>query len=83
MAINLSIPLNGISAATQKLNQASHRIATMTLPSSDDLPGKSVSLSDVAADMVQINQAKFMVEANLKVISTQQELDRDAINLFA
>jgi hypothetical protein len=83
MSINLSIPLNGISAATQKLNQASHRIATTMLPSFDDLPEKSVSLFNVAADMAQINQAKFMVEANLKVISTQQELDRDAINLFA
>ena len=55
----------------------------MMLPSSDDLPEKSVSLSDVAADMAQVNQAKFMVEANLKIISTQQELDREAINLFA
>ena len=35
------------------------------------------------ADIIAIDQAKTAVKANLQVISTQQELDREVLDLFA
>jgi hypothetical protein len=83
MSIDFSISLNGVSAAEQNLNQASRRIATATPPSSGEPLKDSVSMPDFAAEMFEVNQAKTAVEANLKVISTQQELEHDTLNLFA
>jgi hypothetical protein len=83
MSMDFSISLNGISAAEQNLNQASRRIASATPSFSGDSLKDSVSFSDFATEAVEINQAKTAAEANLKVISSQQELERDALNLFA
>lgn len=69
MSGDCSISLNGIFAAERNLMQASRRIAAENLPD--------------PADMIAIAQAKTEVKANLQVISTQQELDRESLDLFA
>jgi hypothetical protein len=69
MSGDYSISLNGIYAAERNLLQSARRIATVNPP---DL-----------ADVVAINQARLEVKANLKVISTQQEINREALDLFA
>jgi len=69
MSSDYSISLNGIYAAERNLAQSARRIAVGNLPD--------------PADIVAVNQAKFEVKANLQVISAQQELDREALDLFA
>ena len=83
MSMDYSISLNGISTAEQNLNQAAHRVATAALPSTSDSYEDTFSLSDVAAEFIAVNQAKTVIKANLKVISAQQELERDTLDLFA
>lgn len=67
--MNYSISLNGIYAAERDCSQTSRRIASGNFPE--------------PADMVQVAEAKNRVEANLKVISTQQELDSESLDLLA
>lgn len=82
MFVDYSIPLNGILAAGRDFNQAAGRIASANLPSSDDFKD-SVYISDFAEDFVSIQRSKTIYEANLKVISTQQELEQEVLDLFA
>ena len=69
MSGDYSISLNGIFAAERNLLQSARRIAAADLPD--------------PAEIVAIDQAKTAVKANLQVISAQQELDREALDLFA
>ena len=69
MSGDYSISLNGIFAAERNLMQSARRIAAADLPD--------------AAEIVAIDQAKTAVKANLQVISAQQELDREVLDLFA
>ena len=69
MSGDYSISLNGIFAAERNLLRSARRIA--------------VSNPLDPADMIAVNQAKTATEANLQVISTQQELDREVLDLFA
>ena len=68
MSGDYSISLNGIFAAERNLLQSARRIAAADLPD--------------PAEIVAIDQAKTAVKANLQVISAQQELDREALDLF-
>jgi hypothetical protein len=82
MSADYGISLNGIFAAECSLNQAAQRIAAANLPT----PGESadtVFISDFAAELLAVNRAKTSVEANLKMISSRQSLDRETLNLFA
>ena len=69
MSGDYSISLNGIFAAERNLLQSARRIAASELPD--------------PAEIVAIDEAKTAVKANLQVISAQQELDREALDLFA
>ena len=69
MSGDYSISLNGIFAAERNLLQSARRIAAADLPD--------------PAEIVAIDEAKTAVKANLQVISTQQELDREVLDLFA
>jgi hypothetical protein len=69
MSGDYSISLNGMFAAERNLLQSARRIASANMPD--------------PADMVAVDQAKIAVKANLQVISTQQEIDREALDLFA
>jgi hypothetical protein len=82
MFVDYSIPLNGILAAVQDFNQAAGRIASANLRTSDGADD-SVYISDFAEDLISIQRSKTACEANLKVISTQQELEHEVLDLFA
>ena len=82
MSGTYAIPLNGIQAAERSFAQAAHKIAVANLPSSGE-PADYLSLSDLAAELIAVEVAKTAVKANLKVISMQQELEREALDLFA
>ena len=69
MSGDYSISLNGIFAAERNLLQSARRIAAADLPD--------------PAEIVAIDEAKTAMKANLQVISTQQELDREVLDLFA
>ena len=69
MSGDYSISLNGVFAAEQNLFQAARRVAAGNLPD--------------PADMIAVDQAKIAAKVNLQVISTQQEIDREALDLFA
>jgi hypothetical protein len=69
MSGDYSISLNGIYAAERNLLQSARRIAAADQPD--------------PAEIVAIDQAKTVVKANLQVISTQQELDSEVLDLFA
>jgi len=82
MSTDYSISLNGLQTAERNLNQAARQIAASGLPSPGASPD-SLSLSDMAKELLAANQAKIAAEANLRVISTESELDREALNLYA
>ncbi len=82
MPVDYSISLNGILNADRNLNQTAHRIASANLPSANSCEDR-VTLSDFAMELLSADQAKNAGEANLQVISMRQELDREALDLFA
>jgi len=82
MSGSYAISLNGIQAAERSLQQAAHNIATANLPVTGE-PLDYLSLSDFTAELLAVDLAKAAVKANLKVISAQQELERETLDLFA
>ena len=82
MSVDLSIPLNGVLAGERNLEQAAGRIAGAHLPESD-APADMLSLTDFAAELIAVDQAKTAIKANLEVISTHQEITRDILDIFA
>jgi len=69
--MDCAISLNGILTAQRTLEQSARRIAM------------SPTTTDLAADMVSIQQAKISEEANLGVISVEQDLGTTLLDLFA
>jgi hypothetical protein len=82
MSIDYSIPLIGIQKAERSLEQAAVRIASANLPSPDP-SADSLSLSDFAAELIAVDQAKTAIKANLQVISTHGEILQEILDLFA
>ena len=82
MSVDYSISLNGILAAERNLDQAARHIASANLPA-PGIPEDSFSLTDFAAELLAIDQAKIAEKANLRVLSTQRDLEREALDLFA
>jgi flagellar basal body rod protein FlgC len=94
-----SISAAGVSAAWNTLNQAAERIATGSVGAqpdqgraggSDSVTGdksqQSASSSapvDLVTELLKVQQAKIDAEANLQVMSVQQQLDRDTLDLLA
>jgi hypothetical protein len=81
MSGSYAISLNGIQAAERSLEQAAHKIATANLPASGE-PLDYLSLTDYTAEFLAIDLAKTAVKANLKVISTRQEIEHETLDLF-
>ena len=80
--MDYSISLNGIFAAERNFERAAGRIASANVPVSN-AASDSISLTDFAAELLAVDQAKTAVQANLQVISKQDELEREALDLFA
>lgn len=82
MSGNYAISMNGIHEAEWRLEQAARKIASSNLPASGE-SFDHVTLTDFAAELLAVQSAENSVKANLKVISTQQELEHEVLDLFA
>lgn len=84
MSYDYSISLEGVCTAERSFERAAGRIAAGNLPtSSESAPSDSLSLTDYAAELIAIDQAKIAHKANLQVISSQRDLERATLDLFA
>ena len=79
--MDTSVSLNGVHTAERNLEQAARKIAMANTPS----PGSAdtFALTDIAAELIAVEQAKMAQKANLRVISMQTDLEHEALNLFA
>jgi len=82
MVVDYSIPLNGILAAERDFEQAAFHIAKANTGSDVNIDD-SLSLTDLAAQLVAADRDKIAVKANLKIIETQRDLERECLDLFA
>lgn len=94
-----SISAEGLSAACRSLDQAAHRIAAGSVNAQRDLTqgagSNTVSGSnlqetasssvkvDLLTELLTVKHAKIDAEANLRVMSTQQDLEHEILNLLA
>jgi hypothetical protein len=87
MTYDYSISMEGVRTAERKFNEAARQIAK----SGNDGPSvmasnDRVSISgaaDLAGSLMAADQAKIAVEANLKVISSQDELEQSTLDVLA
>jgi len=79
--MDCSISLNGVYTAERNLEEAARRIATANTasPKSAD----TFELTDFAAELIAVDQARTAEKANLQAISMQMDLEHEALNLFA
>lgn len=67
----LSIALNGLNTAINRVDKAAHNIATSTLPDKPDT---------MVEDIVDIKAAEHAFKANLAVMRTAQDMHEDLID---
>jgi hypothetical protein len=79
--MDVSISLNGVITAERSLEQAARKISTDNVAFHED--SDTFELTDFAAELIAVDQAKIAAKANLKVISKQTDLQQEALNLFA
>lgn len=79
--MDISVSLNGVHAAERHLEQAARKIAAAntSFPESAD----TLTLTDFAAELIAVEQARIAGTANLRVISAQTDLEHEALDLFA
>jgi hypothetical protein len=82
MSGDYSISLTGVADAMQRLETSAQRIAKAN-PGSLSVPEKSVDNSDIIADVIDVKQAAIDFKANLNVLSVQEKLDKDTLDLCA
>ena len=84
MVPNFSIPLNGLQQAGWELDKIAHRIASQNQGARSNEEKTAATLGlDPAADMALMAQVENTAEANLRVLSTHDELAKDILNVFA
>jgi hypothetical protein len=82
MFVDYSVPLDGILAAGRNIEQSAHRIAAANLPLEGDAED-SLTLTGFAAELIAVNRNKIAVKADLQIIETRQDLERESLDLFA
>ena len=84
MVPNFSVPLNGLQQAGWDLDKVAQRIASQNqgARTNDEKNGASPIL-DPAAEMTMMAQVENTAEANMRALSTQDELAKDILNIFA
>ena len=83
MVPNFSIPLNGFQQATLDLDKIAQRIASpkQGARSSEENAG-AAPVTDPARDMVLMAQVENTAEANLRVLSTHDELAKSMLDVL-
>lgn len=96
MAIDFSASIQGVRAAWDNLGRTAHRVAAGSVNArherppgvSGDLlaggePATSIMQIDIAGEMTALKQSKIEVEANLKVMSVLDDLERESLDILA
>ena len=98
MSFAIGSAVQGVCAAWSTLNQAAHRIAAGSVGAQhvpppgtgrDPISGKKTenSGSSMKADLVQelltVDQAKINAAANMRLISTESDLEQDTLDILA
>ncbi|MDR0310833.1 MAG: hypothetical protein LBJ21_04530 [Acidobacteriota bacterium] len=84
MVPNFSIPLNGLQQAGWDLEKIANRIASQGQGArSEEGSGAAAVGLDPAADMTMLAQVENTAKANLRVLSTHDDLSKSILNLFA
>jgi flagellar hook protein FlgE len=79
MVSAIDTALSGLNTASRKVGQAANNIANMTTPGYTTETGDNVELSQEAVNMM-VGEAAY--KANLKVIQTTSDMDKDLLKLF-
>jgi hypothetical protein len=82
MVPNFSIPLNGLQQAGWDLDKIANRIASQNQGSRSN-EGNPAAVLDPAADMTMMAQVENTAKANLRVLSTHDDLSKNMLDLFA
>ena len=84
MMPNFSVPLNGFQQASSDLDKIAHRIASheQTGRSNEETGAAALGL-DPAADLTLLAQVENTAEANLRVLSAQDDLAKSMLDFFA
>ena len=99
MSLDYSLSLTGMRTAERNLERAASRIAAASasakarqlsrdrseLPSSSELSesGSGSAPIDYAAELIEASQAKTAYRANARVVSLQQTLEKETLDLLA
>jgi len=83
MVPNFSIPLNGLQQAGMDLDKIAQRIASpkQGARSNEENVG-ATTLPDPAADMVLLAQVENTAEANMRALSTQDDLAKNMLDVL-
>jgi hypothetical protein len=88
MSYDFAISIEGIRAAQDSLSDAAHKVANFNIGPTQKEQGTeqdSVTLSgnvDLPAALLQAGQAKNDAKANMKLISSEQEMEQTAIDMI-
>ena len=83
MVPNFSIPLNGIQQAGWELDKIAHRIASQNQGArSSEERAVGAAGFDPAADLVLMAQVENTAEANLRVLSTHDDLAKNMLDVL-
>jgi len=84
MVPNFSIPLNGLQQAGWDLDKIAHRIASQNQGArSNEEKAAAGAVLDPAAEMTLMAQVENTAEANLRALSTHDEINKSMLDMFA
>jgi flagellar hook protein FlgE len=75
-----SIALQGLELASAQLDAAASRIASAGAASPD---GAAVDVVSLSEEMVALLSAKTLFAANIEVLKTADQIQQNALNVFA
>jgi hypothetical protein len=97
VSYDLSSSIEGVRSAWRSLEQAAHRIATGSVEARrqpvpggeiDPLPAgpsgdQDTVKIDLAKELLDMDQARIAIKANLRVVSASRELDHEILDILA
>jgi hypothetical protein len=83
MLLDSAISIEGLRSAENSLAESAHKIASMNLLGSAQNEQKPTADVDFDSALIQANQAKIAAKANLKMISSEQDLNQSVLDVLA
>ena len=84
MNINASSSaLNLINSSHQKANEAAHNIATLSVDTEEVGGSKNFSATELTKPITQLKEAELENSAAVKILQTDQEMQKSIIDVFA